>query len=974
MNADGSLDRRMSSANESSMLATTILLRKLPKNTTSDGVRTMLVFAKDLKDTEIVPNEYDEDAGFTTAIARFSSIAGASEARLMLNGKPNAAGQANMVVDIIAGPALSGLGRRNTIDPVPSRKLAQSTSPPLGGVQKPSRFNGTFQAIDKISPPLADAPPDPNARMETIFSPNSPNATVSHDRSRMTGKLVIGEEGGDDETGELLKDPLAYLNSGAGPRGVRKTTKSRMPTSAFAALSLDTNHTAPTASKFMPPRSAVGGYGPHGSFNPGMSPNSGYGATAQPYLRHKYPPVNPADQNPPCNTLYVGNLPIDTSEDELKVLFSKQRGYKRLCFRTKQNGPMCFVEFEDISFATKALNELYGVQLHNSVKGGIRLSFSKNPLGVRAGQPGSNAVAAQLGTTAPLGLNPLGGVGPAAFPSANGPPPGLSMPSGMVSPSVGIMTPAAPVGSLQPMVVPFMHQVEVSDGDLVDNVRDAILTKYANSLGRCIDSPDISLKAVTRDPANRGSNSERLLGPEEPIGPTLDDLYPGGQTIDDALIVDVPKPRTPRPSPKPGNHHFSYYLPEHYRPDDAARDYFGPLPALGSPHIGHIQQGPGHPHSMAVLTTGQLPPLPSPGAHSSKRRPKYVRQHTSSPTIVHTAQANGLVAPKVQMNGVTQSGSPLPMPMPTPPAANDHKPSITPPTRVQSPHAGPRLKKKKGVAARSTNGDVVPQSQPASASLLDGSVPPINVLLVDDNVINLKLLEAFMKRLKVRWKSAMNGKEAVAMWRTGGFHLVLMDIQLPVMNGLDATKEIRRLEAVNGIGAFSGSPLVGGQKIGPNNVGSLGDEDTLPDRSLFKSPVIIVALTASSLQSDRHEALAAGCNDFLTKPVQFTWMERKVTEWGCMQALIDFDGWRKWKAEARAKEYAMISRPPLTASIPKKEEKKEVSQANVNATTTPKKLASGVPARTHKSSKSSGSNATSLILKSVGEEDESAHR
>ncbi|ETS78520.1 hypothetical protein PFICI_10582 [Pestalotiopsis fici W106-1] len=101
--------------------------------------------------------------------------------------------------------------------------------------------------------------------------------------------------------------------------------------------------------------------------------------------RQNYPPLNPADQNPPCNTLYVGNLPIDTSEEELKAMFSKQRGYKRLCFRTKQNGPMCFVEFEDIFFATKALHELYGQLLHNSVKGGIRLSFSKNPLGVRSG-------------------------------------------------------------------------------------------------------------------------------------------------------------------------------------------------------------------------------------------------------------------------------------------------------------------------------------------------------------------------------------------------------------------------------------------------------------------------------------------------------------------------------------------------------------------------------------------------------------
>jgi osomolarity two-component system, response regulator SSK1 len=153
---------------------------------------------------------------------------------------------------------------------------------------------------------------------------------------------------------------------------------------------------------------------------------------------------------------------------------------------------------------------------------------------------------------------------------------------------------------------------------------------------------------------------------------------------------------------------------------------------------------------------------------------------------------------------------------------------------------------------------------PATSNLLDGTVPPINVLLVEDNVINLKLLEAFMKRLKVRWSSAMNGKEAVTMWRTGGFHLVLMDIQLPVMNGLEATKEIRRLEAVNSIGVFSGSPI--DSAITPSTQNGTPDpKDLLGDRSSFKSPVIIVALTASSLQSDRHEALAAGCNDFLTK-------------------------------------------------------------------------------------------------------------
>ncbi|TPX60889.1 hypothetical protein PhCBS80983_g01501 [Powellomyces hirtus] len=94
-----------------------------------------------------------------------------------------------------------------------------------------------------------------------------------------------------------------------------------------------------------------------------------------------------ADHNPPCNTLYVGNLPPDTSEEELRQLFLRCPGYKRLCFRGRPNGPMCFVEFDDVQCATQALFQLYGNPLSNSTKGGIRLSYSKNPLGVRTALP-----------------------------------------------------------------------------------------------------------------------------------------------------------------------------------------------------------------------------------------------------------------------------------------------------------------------------------------------------------------------------------------------------------------------------------------------------------------------------------------------------------------------------------------------------------------------------------------------------------
>ncbi|CAG8772368.1 21801_t:CDS:2, partial [Gigaspora rosea] len=148
-------------------------------------------------------------------------------------------------------------------------------------------------------------------------------------------------------------------------------------------------------------------------------------------------------------------------------------------------------------------------------------------------------------------------------------------------------------------------------------------------------------------------------------------------------------------------------------------------------------------------------------------------------------------------------------------------------------------------------------------------IPPINVLIVEDNPINQAILSTFMRKKNIKYECASNGQEAVDKWKKGGFHLILMDIQLPVMDGIEATKTIRRLEK--------------SQKI-----------ESLDTPSL-SSPVIIMALTASSLPSDRQNALAAGCNDFLTKPVSLEWLEKKINEWGCMQALIDFDGWRRWK-------------------------------------------------------------------------------
>ncbi len=100
------------------------------------------------------------------------------------------------------------------------------------------------------------------------------------------------------------------------------------------------------------------------------------------------------------------------------------------------------------------------------------------------------------------------------------------------------------------------------------------------------------------------------------------------------------------------------------------------------------------------------------------------------------------------------------------------------------------------------------------------------ILVAEDNDSNYILMTYILRRF-YEYARAKNGQEAVDMIDKGGFDLVLMDIKMPVMDGLEATAKIKEKH---------------------------------PD-----FPVI--ALTANAFDSDRQLALKAGCDDFLSKPV-----------------------------------------------------------------------------------------------------------
>lgn len=108
----------------------------------------------------------------------------------------------------------------------------------------------------------------------------------------------------------------------------------------------------------------------------------------------------------------------------------------------------------------------------------------------------------------------------------------------------------------------------------------------------------------------------------------------------------------------------------------------------------------------------------------------------------------------------------------------------------------------------------------------------LKVLVVDDNLLNRKLVCAILRNHDLEYDVAENGKIALDFYLSNRYDLILMDIQMPIMNGIECTRKIREFE----------------------------------NKSNIQLPTPIIAVTAFAMESDRKNCIDAGMNEFIAKP------------------------------------------------------------------------------------------------------------
>jgi CheY-like chemotaxis protein len=132
---------------------------------------------------------------------------------------------------------------------------------------------------------------------------------------------------------------------------------------------------------------------------------------------------------------------------------------------------------------------------------------------------------------------------------------------------------------------------------------------------------------------------------------------------------------------------------------------------------------------------------------------------------------------------------------------------------------------------------------PAHCDESGGEKQPLKVLLAEDNPIGQTVVRLMLEQEACQVTVVSDGNDAAREAIEGDYQLVLMDVQMPTLNGLDATRQVRAWETEHG-----------------------------------REPVLIVALTALAYETDRKSTLEAGMNSFLTKPVVVSELKHLISE------------------------------------------------------------------------------------------------
>ena len=119
---------------------------------------------------------------------------------------------------------------------------------------------------------------------------------------------------------------------------------------------------------------------------------------------------------------------------------------------------------------------------------------------------------------------------------------------------------------------------------------------------------------------------------------------------------------------------------------------------------------------------------------------------------------------------------------------------------------------------------------------------PLQILLVDDNTINIRVGQLMLKRMGYQPVTADSGQEALTAAEKQTFDIVFMDVEMPVMDGLQTTRRLREL----------------------------------PEE---QRPKVIVAMTGNVSDADRQRATDAGMNDYITKPIRAEIVQTLLKKW-----------------------------------------------------------------------------------------------